>query len=186
MGGVEEKRYWVNGKAGPALVDSHVQPFTIGGHAVRFRVLSESQFQFKIFLENKQNIVLRSVKQFMKVDLQNHLDDTFKKSRGLLGTYEDGLMLARDAETVFEDPIAFGKNWQVQADEPMLFHNVDGVQAPEQCQMPDAAQSSRRLGEMTMTRARAMKACRGADASDKENCISDVMATGDVDMAGAY
>lgn len=30
--------YWVNGKQGKPLIDSHVLPFTIGGHKVRFRV----------------------------------------------------------------------------------------------------------------------------------------------------
>lgn len=186
MGGVEKKRYWVNGEVGPKLKDSGVQPFTIGGKDVRFRVLSQSQFQFKIFLEDDQSIVLRSVKDFMKVDIQHHTKETFGTSKGLLGTYEEGYMLARDGRSFLDDPHEFGKEWQVHADEPKLFHSLEGVQHPQTCEMPTATQFQRRLGEQLISREAATRACLHAVPEDLDDCISDVMATGDADMAGAY
>ena len=112
MGGVENKYYWVNRKAGPKVQVSHILPFTIGENQVRFRVLSKTQFQFKIFLPDNQSIVLRAVKDFMKVDIQHHTKQAFGHSRGLLGTYEDGLMLARNGTTVLGTADDFGLEWQ--------------------------------------------------------------------------
>ncbi|CAB9524339.1 expressed unknown protein [Seminavis robusta] len=68
MGGMEPKQHWVNGKAGDKLDESKLMSFTIGGYPVRFRQLTDKSFQFKIFLPNDQNIVLKAVKDFMRVD----------------------------------------------------------------------------------------------------------------------
>ena len=97
----DQKQYWYNGKPGADVVDSGMMPFTIGGNPVRFRVRSDNQWQFKIFLHNKQEIVLRSVKDFLRVDIAHHTKESFGSSRGLLGSY-DGAMLGRDGN-LFED-----------------------------------------------------------------------------------
>jgi hypothetical protein len=186
MGGYEKKQYWVNGQPGEPVKDSRVMPFTLGGHKVRFRVRSDTQFQFKVFLEDDQQIILRSVKDFMKVDIEHHTKETFGTSRGLLGTYSEGHMMARDGVTILEDANAFGKEWQVLSTEPMLFHSVEGVQHPEVCAMPTETQFQRRLGEQLISHEAAAQACSLVDAADLEDCIKDVMATGDVDMAGAF
>ncbi|CAB9500148.1 expressed unknown protein [Seminavis robusta] len=189
-GGVAHKEYYVNGKPGPHEEHSKAMPFTIAGHKVRFRVKSKTQFQFKIFLEDDQNIVIRSVKDFLKVDVQNHKKATFGTSRGLLGSYEDGLMLARDGATILEDANEFGQEWQVRSDEPMLFHSVEGVQHPQACTIPNAEQKDqrRRLIEeaVLISYDEAAKACMTEAGTDLIECINDVMITGDADMAGAY
>lgn len=186
MGGFEPKKYWVNGKPGPKIVDSKVMPFTIGGHKVRFRVRSDDQFQFKVFLMDSQEIILRSVKDFMKVDIEHHNTETFGTSKGLLGTYEDGKMMARDGRTEIEDTDAFGIEWQVRSYEPMLFHSVEGTQHPTACAMPTVSQFKRRLGEELISREAAARACIRVEPEDLEDCIKDVIATGDVAMAGAF
>ena len=187
MGGDHESRYWVNGVLGPKNIVSGMQPFTIGGFDVRFRVLSDHKFQYKIFLNNGQTVILRSVKDFMHVELTGHNAEDFATSQGILGSYEDGLMLARDGITVLEDPNEFGLEWQVHHDEPMLFHNVEGPQHPVKCAMPDHAEPERRrLGEQTVSRQAAELACKHVDQESKRDCVFDVMATNDIDMAGAY
>lgn len=187
-GGLHSTDYWVNGELGPVVKVSHVLPFTIGGHNVRFRVLNDHTFQYKIFLEGKESILLRSVKDWMKIDLQHHTKKSFGNSTGILGHYESGQMLARDKVTFFDeaDTDGFGMEWQVRDDEPMLFHNTQGPQYPEQCKMPSAVSGRRRLGERLITKQAATKACSHASAGDKHDCIFDVMASDDIDMAAMY
>jgi len=191
-GGLHSSDYWVNGVKGSKLVQSKIQPFTIGGHRVRFRVLSDITFQYKIFLDDEktdgtaESIVLRSVKDWMKIDLVKHNEKNFGTSVGILGDYTTGEMLGRDGKTVFNDTDAYGLEWQVKKDEPMLFHNVEGPQDPEQCKMPSPATIQRRLGENTISRETAAKACAHVDPSSLKDCIFDVMATSDVDMAAVY
>lgn len=187
-GTLVDTKYWVNGVQGPYEEDSHVLPFTIGGLNVRFRVLTETIVQYKIFLEDGQSIVLKSVKDWMRIELDDHTAATFGSSKGLLGTYETGLMMGRDGMTVFEDADAFGLDWQVHYDEPLLFHSVDGPQHPVTCEMPGVMEEStkRRLGERKVSEKAAARACMHVPAADKEDCIADVLATDDVDMAGAF
>lgn len=184
MGGVENKRYFVNGQAGPKLDVSGNMPFTISGYLVEYRHLSDTQFQLKIFLQNGQNVVLKAVKDFMRVDVENPTAEFFGNSVGLMGS-EGGLKLARDGVTIIDDPIEFGMEWQVRDSEPMLFHNVEGVQHPEACAMPTVSEEKRRL-EGSISRDMAEKACASVPASWLEDCIFDVLATNDIDMAGAY
>lgn len=91
--------------------------------------------------------------------------------------------------TNFTDTDAFGKEWQVLASEPMLFHSVEGVQSPQHCVMPSETESStkrRRLGETAISRDDAIAACIHASSEDLPACIYDVLASNDLDMAGAY
>lgn len=190
-GGLRRSDYWVNGIKGPELEVSKVLPFTVGGHKVRFRVLNDYTYQYKIFFGDKdENIVLRSVKDWMKVDLQHHTKRSFGTSVGILGDYETGKMLARDGVTVFDEANTdgYGMEWQVNGDEPMLFHNVQGPQYPEQCTMPSAAGSGRRrrLGDAKVSKEKAAMACAHVAPSDKKDCVFDVMASDDLAMAAIY
>ena len=162
-------------------------PFTIGGHKVRFRVRKANEFQFKIFLDNDQSIILRAIKNFMKVDIEHYTKESFGHSKGLLGTFDEGFMMARNGTAVFEDPNEFGQEWQVRGEDGMLFHDISGPQYPEPCAMPDPTQSQRRLGEGSLiSYEAAAKACLFAEPADLEDCITDVLATGDPEMAGAF
>lgn len=186
MGGMENKRYFVNGKPGEKLGSSKLLPFTIGGYPVRYRGLNTHQFQFKIFLGDDQNIVFKAVKDFMRVDVENPTVESFGTSVGLMGSFEGDEMLGRDSVTVLHDPNQFGLEWQVQDTEPMLFHDVDGVQHPQACEMPQARQDQRRRLEGSMSREQAEIACANVGPDFVEDCVNDVMATNDIDVAGAF
>lgn len=185
MGGVKEKRYFVNGKQGGPLSVNGMMPFTVGGHAVRYRNLGPNMFQFKIFLPNGQTIVMKAVKDFMRVDIEQPSLQDFASAVGLMGSFETGQMLGRDGVTELTDENAFGQEWQVLHSEPMLFHNVEGVQHPETCAMPTIPQDSRRL-EGSISREQAEIACAKVSPDDMMDCVADVMATNDTDMAGAF
>ena len=188
-GGLGSSDYWINGKKGPKNIESRVLHESIAGHKIRFRVLSDITFQYKVFLNGESGgraeaIVLRSVKDWMKIDLQHHSKKNFGTSMGLLGTYETGKKMGRNGITEIGSTDAFGLEWQVRKEEPMLFHDIQGPQYPEQCTMP--AVSQRRLGEQTVGKEVALKACSHVEANDLKDCIFDVMASGDPDMAAVY
>jgi hypothetical protein len=96
-------------------------------------------------------------------------------------------MLGRDGVTVFNDYNAFGMEWQVRDEEPMLFHNVEGPQYPAVCSMADVSSSTRRrLGESAALRKKAEVACANVSNSDMDDCAADVVATEDSEMAASY
>lgn len=186
--GVEDRRYWVNGKEGHRFRTSRNLDFTIGGFHGRFRAISDHLIHYKLYLPDGQAIVIKSVKDMLRVDMENCNANDFKGSVGLLGTYGDGIMIGRDNHTVFDDPISFGQEWQVRSSEPRLFVEVDGPQHPQQCDMPDTTLTStarRRLSD-TVSREKAKLACKSVNSDDFDNCVFDVMATGDIDMAAGY
>jgi hypothetical protein len=115
---------------------------------------------------------------------------TFLGSVGLMGSYPNGKLLARNGTTVIEDVNDFGQEWQVLDSEPMLFHSVEGAQHPAKCEMPTEANASvdrrRRLGENTISDEDAARACSRVSAADRDSCIFDVLATNDLTMAGSY
>lgn len=187
--GLEDKQYWANGEAGDKVVDSGRLPFAIGGFPIRFRVRRKNEFQFKIFLNDNQSILIRSVKDFLRVEVANPTVESFEGSSGMMGKAGGASMLARDGVTVINDPNEYGKEWQVRSSEPMLFHTVEGTQHPETCAMPtedQVAVQRRRLAEGPISHAAAEKACARVAREDRPDCVFDVLATGDLDMAGAY
>ena len=72
----------------------------------------------------------------------------------------------------------------VRQDEPMLFHTAREPQHPQACIRPEPTSTARRLGESIALDA-ATKACAGWDEETRANCIHDVMATGDLELASA-
>ena len=104
---------------------------------------------------------------------------------GLLGSFPEGEMIARDGKTIVEDANEFGMEWQVLPSEGMLFHTVGSVPASEKCAMPVKSQK-RRLGESHISNEEAAAACADVDADDFEACMFDVLATNDKTLAGAY
>ena len=93
-----------------------------------------------------------------------------------------------------EDAInAFGQEWQVRADEPMLFRTSRSPQASkgEKCVLPGATSKQslrRRLKESKITPSEAEAACAHLKGTTKSACVYDVLAVGDLDLAqsGAY
>jgi hypothetical protein len=103
-----------------------------------------------------------------------------------------GDMVARDGKAVMNDANAFGQEWQVLDTEPSLFHTVRLPQHPKQvCTLPTPKQASqlrRRLSEpSSVDHLAAEKACEHW-GEGKDDCVFDVLTTGDLEMAvvGAY
>ena len=193
-GGYDTRKYWVNRVEGDKEYverSGTVMPFTLGGNRVRFRVPEKFTFQFRIFLEDNRSISIRSVKDMVRVDFVHGDKETYGSSSGLMGRYGDGAMVGRDGSTVLSDANLFGQEWQVLSSEEMLFHEPDGPQHPQKCIMPSTAGVSRRvLGESAISHDDAERACarhmKSSNADQIQDCISDVMATNDVDMASIY
>ena len=98
-------------------------------------------------------------------------------------------MLGRDGATLIDDPNAFGAEWQIKADEDMLFQASRQPQYPQECQLPVVEKESRRrrLGESIAVEA-AEKACASWPKLLMNACVHDVLATNDLELAlaGAY
>ena len=200
MGG-DMRRYWINRVFGSSGKEF---PTKIGGYTVDYVKNDRGPSKQRIYtvdLGNGEKVVLRTYKDFVSVDLMAVGDgDSFPDSVGLMGSYTTGNKLARDGETILNDPIAFGQEWQVLEDEPKLFHSLEGPQQPfQQCEMPAMRRlnkGKKRLGQpevidmqptgIVITHAAAEAACAHAPGEDRDVCIFDVLATNDVEMAGAY
>ena len=109
----------------------------------------------------------------------------------ILGKYPSGERLARDGKTIVDGDNEFGMEWQVLTEEPMLFHDIDEVvQHPESCAMPtekEAKSIGRKLRALDVSEDAAAAACAHVAGDDlRDNCIFDVLATQDEDMAGSY
>lgn len=173
--------YFLNGVEGARL------PKTIGGFPVTRTVESEKVTRFQVILGDEEIIEFKTYKDWVSVIFHNPDHMRYHSAMGMLGAHDkNGILLGRDGETVFTDMAAFGQEWQVQADEPMLFHVARAPQAPEPCVLPSASSAQRRLGEKFAYEA-AEAACTKAGWSKGtiEMCIHDVMATGDLELATA-
>lgn len=117
-------------------------------------------------------------------------ENNFGQSRGLMGSFQDGLWLARDGITVHNDPNEFGQDWQVQEDEDGLLFQTPSPYR-ESCDLPSQQAATqkmirgRRLEESTISRSEALKGCAAhySAPQDVEDCVFDVQVTGDLEMA---
>ena len=203
MGG-DLRRYWINGVFGSSGKEF---PANIGGYIVDYVKEGTGPSKQRIYTVSLGNagerIILKTYKDFVSVDLKATSDESFADSVGLMGSYRTGHKIARDGETVMSDPIAFGQEWQVLITEPKLFHSLEGPQQPlQQCEMlakrrlrkNKDKKAKKRLGHpeveemtgVTISQTTAEAACRRVKGEDHDLCVFDVMATNDMDMAGAY
>lgn len=191
--------YWVNGLSGDDHVQSDANLMALQnqlrahmpGFAVIYKKLNSKDHQFRIDLNLQGDAIsFRNFKKWVQVNVKANKAEHFAGTKGLMGSYPTGALVARDGDTVMTDTDAFGKEWQVLSTEPMLFHEVKGVQHPEVCAMPDAttmaATKKRRLGESLVIQEAAEFACAGVDEDNFDACVFDVLATNDVEFAGAY
>lgn len=189
-GEADSQHYWVNGVYQSKLTK-------VGGFPVSHRKPYEMGHSYTIDLEGQDGqIEVRTWKEFIQVKFEDPTERLYGKTVGLLGDFNTGKKFARDGITVIEDPVEFGQEWQVRAEEPVLFHEVAGPQMPHQkCVMPwelnaqkEQLRGRRRLSETRVTEAMAQIACEhaGVEEEDFDACVFDVLATDDVETAGAY
>lgn len=157
----------------------------LAGFPLVYQQINEKQSKFELVLGNDEKIEISSFKDLVSVTIKHGTTERFGDSVGLMGSF-DGKLLARDGVTEMEDMNAFGQEWQVRQDEPMLFVSERVPQHPTQCVLPspeEASSTGRRLGE-TMAQGKAEEACAHvSEPQRKEACVFDVMAVGDIDIA---
>ena len=98
---------------------------------------------------------------------------------GVLGTHEKSGMIGRNGQEI-ENGVEMGLEWQVgPEDHPMMFRTSRAPQYPTTCVLPPEA-PARRLGEDAARRRTAEEACAVVfDPEELEDCIYDVVQTGD-------
>jgi len=177
----KNNQYWLNGVAGAFLKDG------ISGYPITSHGVNSKQHEFVVDLGDSGSVTFKTFKEMIRIDVSAMSARDFNGSIGMMGSYGKGLRLGRDKTTVIEDPIAFGLEWQVQVNEPMLFHKAEGPQAPAMCEMPTKTSvERRRLREVTVSLEDAEMACSRVSLTERDECIFDVLATNDKDLAGAY
>ena len=71
----------------------------------------------------------------------------WKHTTGMMGSFPTGEMLARNGTALsVENADEFGMEWQAREN---LFHNADGVQFPQACEMPTVS-AQRKLAESSI------------------------------------
>jgi hypothetical protein len=178
--------YYLNGAANAEL------PSEFSGFEFLHTQPTDKQHVFEVHLGGRERVKLKTYKDFVSVVIEQGLSKHFGKSVGLMGDFGMGHMIARDGKTVLDDAIAFGQEWQVLDTEPTLFQKTRFPQHPEKCTMPTpkATNISRRrlLETSSLDELAAEKACEHWGEQGKDDCVFDVLTTGDLEMAviGAY
>jgi len=194
-------QYWVNSLSGDeanAEDDSHLKAFEeniaaiLPGFKVNYHKLGPKKHRFRINLNHKGDAVsIETFKDFVRVNAKAVYAPTFEGTDGMMGVYPNGDLMSRDGTTVMTDVNEFGNEWRVLSNEPMLFHsNHESSKHGEHCAMPTEKTSEqhrrRRLGESLVSQGDADMACLAVDEVHFNDCVFDVLATNDKEMAGSY
>jgi len=173
--------YAVNG------VESAPMPTVLAGAFPVTHTGNKKIHLFEIELEAGEKIVLKVYKDMVSIKFMGTEADRFVGSFGLLGNFDKhGMMLGRDGITSFDDPNAFGDEWQIKDNEDMLFVADREPQHPQKCVMPAPIkeETSRRLGGPVVIEA-AEAACAHWPKPLMSACVHDVLATNDLELAQA-
>lgn len=124
--------FWVNGIPGDQIMpanDVNLEALVVSlasditGFDVHHKQLKSGRHRFHILLGGGDAISIESFKGFVSASVKAVHAENFKNAKGLMGTYPEGVKLARDGKSVMEDPIEFGKEWQVSR-----FGSSDSIQ----------------------------------------------------------
>ncbi|CAB9511754.1 expressed unknown protein [Seminavis robusta] len=173
--------------------------FKMGGsYPIVHTIVSKKKQVFEIMLATNQNISIGILKDIVSVNIHDAAREHFGNAVGMLGSF-DGKLLARDGVTTYSmkeednDIGAYGQEWQVRDDEPMLFRAVRAPQYPQACRLPTKqsslkAKESRRLGQGGISEEDAKVACVHVkhDQQVFAACVYDVTVMNDLDQAEAY
>lgn len=169
--------YWINGEKGGELRKG------IAGRPIIYRQINAHDCDFVLDFD-RHAVVFKKHNKLLRVYIEGATTSTFGNSLGLIGSYGNGSSVARDKETIIEDGDVFGKEWQVLATEPMIFHSIEGPQSPEACTMPPPQTLRRRSFETSVSPEHAVRACENAtEQTEFVFCAFDVQALNDVGLA---
>lgn len=185
MGGTHANLYWIN-KQPSSNVDNGIIGL-INGYPISLQKVNSKQYEFIVDLGDNSSIILKIFKKFVHVSIDGATEERFGTSLGLLGAYCSGNRISWDSRTVIRDTNTFGQEWQVFPDEGMLFHNVEGPQAPAKYHMPQTNILCCHLAESNTSKEEAKIACAPVSSEDFDFYVFDVMATGYYkDVVGVY
>lgn len=181
---LDSDKFFVNDKA---YLDDTALPLALPEFTIEAVNFDGAAKIYTVVLTDHSTIKFKVIKKFLSVSVSGHEED-FGESTGLLGDYHSGEALGRDGR-LMDDFIEYGLEWQVLEGEPKLFRELGAPQRPESsCIMPiESATSRRRLlrnKEDAKFYAMAADACSLNEEFD--SCMEDVLATGDLDLAGAW
>jgi hypothetical protein len=168
-------------------------PTTFAGYEMTGQQLNDKEHVFVIKLDDIEKITFKTFKDWVSVKIDTSSMDRFGSSLGLMGSFKNGDMLARDGVAVLNawnetiaNPSIFADEWQVRGDsDGSLFLSTRSPQYPQKCILPSPKKdSSRRLGESLVKEA-AEKACAHWAPEEVDMCIYDVMVSGDFELAAA-
>jgi von Willebrand factor type D domain len=173
---VNNEDYYINGVKNPVL------PWSLAGKYVITKSLQPKRTAFKVDMLHGQSITFDSFKRMIGVKVSA----SFGSIGGMNGM--DGLqgVIARDGRTQLYDPNAMGDEWQVNGNEPILFHDLRVPQYPQHCKLPTTASNLRRLRKKHGNMLKAETACKDVSEGMKQFCIEDVLLTNDVSVANGY
>ena len=138
----------------------------------------------RVWLNDFEGISFASPVGMMKV----LVDAVLPGASGLVGTTGVPGRIGRDGVSILT-PEQMGTEWQVgvgAGDHPNMFMAARAPQFPAQCNLPPAA-NGRRLGEDSARRRMAEEACaKVTNLEEINDCIFDVMQTGDGSVAVDY
>ena len=173
------------------VTDSHMDgTLALAGFPITVTKQEKKESSFEILLGPDESITFSTFKDLVSVKVNGGSSDHFEDAVGLMGTY-DGKMVTRNGTIVNElDPNAFGQEWQVLENEPMIFMASRAAQHPhELCRLPSSrSQKKRRLGESIAQEAAENACAHVMDVGMKAACVYDVLAVGDLEIAksGSY
>ena len=178
-------KFYVNGNE---LEHSEI-PFTTEEFVIQELITDiPDRESFELLLNDHSSVYVHKYKNFLSIGFRGDAKD-FAQSYGLMGNFYTGAAKGRDGRTI-ENWEEYGMEWQVRDDEPKLFRTLREPQLPNaRCKMPEVQQSRRHLRSNADPAflEQAQSACAHAgDSSDFEDCVSDVLATGDLGYAGAW
>jgi len=179
--GGKMNEFWINSIRG----DDNTDKLKISEYPIEYHRISKNSKMFVVDIGNGEGIVIKTWNSFVSIMIENAKHKNFGGSVGLMGSFPEGLKIGRD-NSIIEDTNAFGQEWQVLFTEQNLFHNIEGPQHPQQCDIPSNIEMRRHLSESLVTVGQAEKACIGADSENMDLCVFDVLATNDQSSAGAY
>lgn len=187
VGGADSNKYFLNGVEQDADSNNSAGILdNFAGHKLEYQRISDVSVEYRVALKSGSSIVFKTWNGLVSVKMYNPLKEDFDGSLGLLGSYPNGAKLARDNVTIISDSNMFGQEWQVIDTEPKLFNEGEGPQFPAKCDIPDSSDMRRRLASSSITIETANTACASVGADEKDLCIFDVLATNNIESAGAY
>ena len=201
VGGDQEQWLFLNGKPNDPLEDGKWYTGSLSGLFFRFKQTKlragtnrEAHLYLEKGVDDSEKVFMKSFHEFVKVEMDAKESKHYAGSFGLLGRFPDGKRVGRDGDTFIEDVNVFGQEWQVQPEEPKLFHSYEGkgiVPAGQMCAMPMETASKKQLRQRRLASGIPMdaveKACAHLDsAEERKACAYDVVATQDLNMASVW